>query len=59
MPELEALETEKAALEALFGKAGAAPAEIRRAHERYGEVSELIESRTLRWEELAQREAGP
>jgi len=52
-PELDALEAEKTALEALFGKAGAAPAEIRKAHERYGEVLDLIEAKTLRWEDFA------
>ena len=57
LPQIDALETEKTELEALFGKAGAAPAEIRQAHERYGEVTTLIEAKTLRWEHLAQREA--
>ena len=57
LPEIDGLESEKSSLEALFGKAGVAPAEIRKAHERYGEVLKLIESKTLRWEELAQREA--
>lgn len=58
LPEIDALESEKAALESLFSKQGASPLEIRRAHERYGEVVPLIDARTLRWEELAQREAN-
>ena len=57
LPEIDALESEKAALESLFSKQGASPLEIRKAHERYGEVVPLIDARTLRWEELAQREA--
>jgi len=57
LPEIDALESEKAALESLFSSQGAAPAEIRKAHERYDEVVPLIEAKTLRWEELAQREA--
>ena len=57
LPDIDAHESEKSSLEAFFGKTGAAPAEIRRAHERYEEVLKLIESKTLRWEELAQREA--
>jgi ATP-binding cassette subfamily F protein uup len=57
LPEIDALESEKASLESLFSSQGAAPAEIRKAHERYDEVVSLIEVKTLRWEELAQREA--
>ncbi|HWR11120.1 MAG TPA: ABC-F family ATP-binding cassette domain-containing protein [Rectinemataceae bacterium] len=57
MPEIDALEAEKTNIETLFGTAGAAPAEIRKAHERYDEVIHLIETKTLRWEELAQLEA--
>ena len=57
LPAIDDLEKEKAKLEALFAAAGTAPAELRRAHERYGEVIVLIEKKTLRWEDLAQREA--
>ena len=57
LPEIEALETEKTALESLFSRSGAPTAEIRKSHERYDEVVPLIEIKTLRWEELAQREA--
>jgi len=57
LPAIDDLEREKAKLEALFAAVGTAPAELRRAHERYGEVIALIEKKTLRWEDLAQREA--
>lgn len=54
LPEIEALEAEKAALEEAFA-AGAAdlddPAAARR---RYDELLELIERKTARWEELAE-----
>ena len=57
LPAIDALEIEKAELEAFFGKPGIAPTEMRKAHERYEEVAILIEAKTLRWEEIAQREA--
>ncbi|MCE1195781.1 ABC-F family ATP-binding cassette domain-containing protein [bacterium] len=57
LPEIEALEAEKATLESLFSRQGASPAEIRKAHERYDAVVTLIDAKTSRWEDLAQREA--
>jgi ATP-binding cassette subfamily F protein uup len=57
LPRIDELETEKAELEALFARAGAAPQDIRAAHIRYEEVLALIESLSLRWEELAHKEA--
>ncbi|HWP68595.1 MAG TPA: ATP-binding cassette domain-containing protein, partial [Rectinemataceae bacterium] len=56
LPAIDALETEKTELETLFAKPGASPSELRQAHERYGEVMALIEKKTVRWEDLAQRE---
>ncbi len=57
LPEIEALETEKNDLEALFGKPGISPQDLRTAHARYEKVLTLIEARTERWEILAQKEA--
>ncbi|TXT44832.1 MAG: ATP-binding cassette subfamily F uup [Spirochaetes bacterium] len=57
LPEIEALEEEKLRLERLFSSPGADPGEIRSGHIRYEEVGGMIEAKTLRWEELAQREA--
>ena len=57
LPAIDALEIEKAELESYFGKPGIPPAQMRKAHERYEEVTSLIEAKTLRWEEIAQREA--
>ena len=55
LPELEALEEEKAALEALFSAAAADPSALKAANLRYAELSPLIEAKTARWEELAER----
>jgi ATP-binding cassette subfamily F protein uup len=57
LPEIDALEEEKLRLETLFSSSGADPGEIRTGHIRYEELGLLIEAKTLRWEELAQREA--
>jgi ATP-binding cassette subfamily F protein uup len=57
LPEIDALEEEKLRLETLFSSSGADPVEIRTGHIRYEELGLLIEAKTLRWEELAQREA--
>lgn len=57
LPRIDELEAEKAKLEALFARAGAAPQVIRDAHIRYDEVLALIESLSLRWEELAHKDA--
>jgi ATP-binding cassette subfamily F protein uup len=58
LPAIDALELEKSALEALFAKTGTSPSELRAAHERYETILHLINEKTLRWEELAEREAG-
>jgi len=52
LDEIQALEDEKASLEALFSS-GASGDELERAGRRYAELCPLIESRTARWEELA------
>jgi ATP-binding cassette subfamily F protein uup len=57
LPRIDELETEKADLESLFAQAGAAPRELRPAQLRYDEVVALIESLSLRWEELAHKDA--
>lgn len=58
LPAIDALEHEKMSLEALFARPGVAAAELRTAHERYEATLALINQKTLRWEELAEREAG-
>ena len=58
LPEIDALETEKSSLEALFARPGAKAEELRAAHARYGEIESLIAAKTLRWETLAHREAA-
>ena len=57
LPRIDELESEKANLEALFARAGAAPQDIRTGQLRYDEVLALIESLSLRWEELAQKDS--
>ncbi len=57
LPRIDKLETEKAQMESLFAQAGAAPQELRKAQLRYDEVITLIESLSLRWEELAHKDA--
>ena len=57
LPRIDELESEKANLEALFARAGAAPQDIRASQLRYHEVLALIESLSLRWEELAQKDS--
>jgi len=52
LDEIQALEDEKAALEATFAS-GASAEDIERAGRRYAEVCALVEARTLRWEQLA------
>ncbi|MFZ2634960.1 MAG: ABC-F family ATP-binding cassette domain-containing protein [Rectinemataceae bacterium] len=58
LPEIDALETEKTALEALFASAGVSPEDLRRSQRRYAELEPLIEAKTVRWENLAHREAS-
>jgi ATP-binding cassette subfamily F protein uup len=53
---IDALEAEKAALEAYFGAANHEAAGLEKANRRYAELGELIEGQTRRWEELAERE---
>lgn len=57
MPEIEALEEEKSALEAFFADPAFAKdaAAFAAASVRYAELGPLIEAKTARWEELAER----
>jgi len=57
LPKIDELETEKAKLETLFARAGAAPQALRDAHLRYDQVLALIETLSLRWEELAHKDS--
>ncbi len=52
LDEIQALEDEKAALEAVFSS-GVSGEEMDRAGRRYAELGPLVEARTARWEELA------
>jgi ATP-binding cassette subfamily F protein uup len=56
MPEIEALEAEKAALEAFFSVPNPDPADLTQKNKRYAEIQPLIDQKTSRWEELAARE---
>jgi len=62
LPEIETLETEKAALEARFADASSELAKDEAAYAaagaRYAEIEKLIAQKTLRWEELASRSEG-
>jgi ATP-binding cassette subfamily F protein uup len=62
LPEISALEDEKAELEAAFSRLDSALAKdgkaAAEAHRRYEEVLRLIDEKTLRWEELAARSDG-
>jgi ATP-binding cassette subfamily F protein uup len=53
--EVEALEDEKMGLESLFGSANPDPARLAAANKRYAELGNLIDMKTRRWEELAER----
>ena len=53
--QIEALEAEKAKLEAFFGGANLDGGELAKANRRYEELGSLIVQKTLRWEELAER----
>ncbi len=55
LPEIEALEAEKAALEALFASSAPDPAALAKGSRRYAELGLLIDAKTRRWEELAER----
>jgi ATP-binding cassette subfamily F protein uup len=50
--EIEKLEAEKTALEAKLGSGTGDPASIRKDSERYGQVQELLDEKTMRWLEL-------
>jgi ATP-binding cassette subfamily F protein uup len=54
LPEIEALEAEKASLEEKFAAGTADPDDPAAARRRYDELLELIERKTARWEELAE-----
>jgi ABC transport system ATP-binding/permease protein len=58
LPEIDALEAEKALLEAGFSQSSQDPAALEKAAKRYAEVTELIEAKTARWEDLASREGA-
>jgi len=53
LPEIEALEAEKAELEALFSSGGRDGPSLERASRRYAELEPLIRAKTTRWDELA------
>ncbi len=53
--EIDKLEEEKTELEASFSIAGIKPEEIKRNHKKYKIVTESIEIKLARWEELAER----
>ncbi|MCX7023327.1 MAG: ABC transporter C-terminal domain-containing protein, partial [Spirochaetes bacterium] len=53
---IEALEDEKAALEALFSGANPDPAELETSGRRYAELIGLIDARIARWEDLSARD---
>jgi ATP-binding cassette subfamily F protein uup len=57
LPDIDRMEQEKTDLEALFAKSGVDQATLRQAHLRYEELAAAIETKTLRWEYFAQREA--
>jgi len=57
LEEISALEGERSALETLFSGSSPDPESIVRAKRRYAELGALIEAKSLRWEELAAREA--
>ena len=52
--QIEALEAEKAGLEAVFGSGSPAPGDLEKAKRRYEEVLRDIELKTARWEELSE-----
>ena len=55
--ELEALNAEKAELEAFFASdSGAQPDEFARRSARYAEISDIIDEKELRWLELSEKE---
>jgi ATP-binding cassette subfamily F protein uup len=53
LPEIEALEAEKAELEALFASGERDGQALEQASRRYAELDPLIRARTARWDELA------
>ena len=55
LPEVEALEQEKSALEAFFTAADSEPSAMERNHRRYEKVCAGIAEKTARWEQLAER----
>jgi ATP-binding cassette subfamily F protein uup len=57
LEEISALEAEKGELEALFASGAARAESIEKSNRRYAELSELLDAKTARWEELASREA--
>ncbi len=54
LPEIEALEAEKAELEALFAAGGRDGLSLEQASRRYAELDPLIRAKTARWDELAE-----
>ncbi|WP_028972986.1 ABC-F family ATP-binding cassette domain-containing protein [Spirochaeta cellobiosiphila] len=55
LPLIEELELEKAQLEEDFVDSSIDPQAMQQKNERYDQVNQLIESNTLRWEELAEK----
>jgi hypothetical protein len=55
MDEIDRLEKEKQALEHYFASRRIDPTDLETKTLRHREIEALIESRTLRWEELAER----
>lgn len=53
LPEIEALEAEKAELERLFASGGRDGRNLEQASRRYAELDPLIRAKTARWDELA------
>ena len=58
LDEIAALETEKSGLEDVFSRSAQDPVALESASRRYSTVLALIEARTIRWEELAERDMG-
>jgi ATP-binding cassette subfamily F protein uup len=55
LDEITALEEEKTSLEILFSSASSDPAALAAANRRYSALGSLIDAKTARWEDLAQR----
>jgi ABC transport system ATP-binding/permease protein len=56
LPEISALEDEKASLEAYFSRGEIEAEKLERANRRYAELGDIIEGKIARWDFLASRE---